>query len=877
MLKKSNFKAKKKGFYYFISLSFVAFLFFILSLDLGKIFDSEKQQLQSFASTFSTPTQLFDEGNKPSFGHMSTKDILPITSNLSKSIYDGIIGNENRNLKEIKIFIKFKNFEKILKDREKALVDNINVGSHNVACKVSDGVNVYKCKVKLKGNRSDHWTSIKRMSLRIDVKDGLIHGMKEFAIQKPGSRQFPYDPVFHNFNNGLERLSAIRQDFYKITLNGESWGVMNAEPVIDEKFLELQEVKRLGIFRISDEKKSAYFRRWNDGRYLDYFISDPSVTINIRGKEEEILQDPILNELYSHIHLSLSSQNGRIFDRDAFIGNLALALAWGDTHSLYPRNMWLTWNPYEQHLEPILTDQGFWRDAKTYTTSISDLPYVYKILFRQNPLSTKELQDELRYLDDFFKENNPIQAVNNLKKDYFPNDQRFTITPIFSNLSFLKENVDEIVQKINLISKKVNKDEPINKITSEQLKKIDKVSEIFHFSDGTIRIFNLLGDEVKVESIGSKDREIIVNKTIAPSRLQDLSFIDIKTDFIGSYSNAIYVKFNINEVVKNNVNTYSLQNLDYKLSSSTNSEKYCDYYEIDDLCVLNGIFNFNETIVFESKTIIEPGTKIILNQGGNLIFKSSLLINGTKESPVNVEGNSSGGIFIKNNKEQVSVIKNTTFNNLATLNSLLSRYTGSVNGYGGIFILEDVNISNGKAEDQLNLINAKINITGLNIDNAISDAFDCDFCEGTIEYLNLKDVGGDGLDISGSKLKVSQMKAKYIKDKAFSVGEKSYAVIDNAEYDTIATGIAVKDSSIVKASNISLKNVGYDSFMTYVKKPFYMGETRLEVTKYTTNNTNNDSANICVREIGTNLIINNENCDVSEIDVDTLYQGRMKK
>ena len=86
------------------------------------------------------------------------------------------------------------------------------------------------------------------MSLRISVKDGLIHGMQEFAIQKPGSRQFPYDTTFHNINNQLERLSAIRQEFFNITLNGESWGVMNAEPVIDEKFLELQEVKRLGIF-----------------------------------------------------------------------------------------------------------------------------------------------------------------------------------------------------------------------------------------------------------------------------------------------------------------------------------------------------------------------------------------------------------------------------------------------------------------------------------------------------------------------------------------------------------------------------------------------------------------------------------------------------
>ena len=44
------------------------------------------------------------------------------------------------------------------------------------------------------------------------------------------------------------------------------------------------------------------------------------------------------------------------------------------------------------------------------------------------------------------------------------------------------------------------------------------------------------------------------------------------------------------------------------------------------------------------------------------------------------------------------------------MDSLLSRYTGSINGYGGTFNLENVSISNGKAEDQLNIINAKVNI-----------------------------------------------------------------------------------------------------------------------------------------------------------------------
>ena len=32
----------------------------------------------------------------------------------------------------------------------------------------------------------------------------MFHGMKEFAIQKPGSRQFPYDPVFPEYGEAKE-------------------------------------------------------------------------------------------------------------------------------------------------------------------------------------------------------------------------------------------------------------------------------------------------------------------------------------------------------------------------------------------------------------------------------------------------------------------------------------------------------------------------------------------------------------------------------------------------------------------------------------------------------------------------------------------------
>ena len=868
MLKKSNFKAKKNNFYFFLTLLFLAIVLIISSLDLRRILETEFQEIHSFAPSFSSVSQLYDEGDITNGIPIKTS-----VSNLLKSLFDGIIEKENSNIKEIKIFIKFKNFEKILEDRKTALLNSINADPRNVSCKISDGIKIYKCKVRLKGDLADHWVSVKRMSLRIDVKGGFIHGMKEFSIQQPRTRQFPYDAVFHDINKEFGRLSGNTSKFYNVKVNGESWGVMNAEPIIDEKYIEINEVKRLGIFRISNQKAWAHSRI--NGSYPHYYISDPSINISMRGNDKLILQNSILNEIYSHIFFSLSNKDGNIFDRQAMIGNLTYALVWGNMHALSNSNAWYVWNTYEKKLEPVLTDQAKWQNTKKYIDSLGSLPFEYKIMFKNNPLKIEELNQELIKLDNFFKKNNPIDNVNSLKKKYFPNDQRFAKTPIYENLSFLNENISEVVNKINLLALLNIASTKMSKITPEQLGQIDKVSEIFHFSDGTIRIYNLLGNEVEAKDIIIGGIESNIDRTIPPSKPESLSFIDIKTNLLGYHVDAISVRFLINGKEKINSNTYSLTKINYGIESLKTAKNYCQYNESDNLCMLKGVMDIDQTVIFNKKTIISPGTKINFREGGNLIFNSSIFINGTTKDPVSFDGNGFGGIYIKNGNEQISIIQNSNFNNLATVDSLLKRYTGSINGYGGTFKLANVTISNGNAEDQLNIINAKVDISDLKISNAISDAFDCDFCEGTIKDINFFDVGGDGLDISGSDLKIIKMYARNIKDKAFSVGEKSLAYIDDAFYDSVATGIAVKDSSMVKASNISLKNIEYDAFMTYVKKPFYDGNTILEINNY--HNYKDEFSNICIREEGTDLIIDNKYCSISDINIEDLYKGRMKK
>ena len=62
---------------------------------------------------------------------------------------------------------------------------------------------------RLKGDLDDHWISNTRLSLRVKLKDKTIYGMNSFSIQKPRSRQHPYEQAFQQVMNQTSNLSQI--------------------------------------------------------------------------------------------------------------------------------------------------------------------------------------------------------------------------------------------------------------------------------------------------------------------------------------------------------------------------------------------------------------------------------------------------------------------------------------------------------------------------------------------------------------------------------------------------------------------------------------------------------------------------------------------
>ena len=212
-------------------------------------------------------------------------------------IYKNIVGYDREKIEPLSIDIEFLEYQKILSDRDRAIKKQILHNPTSVKASISFGGKQYNALVRLKGDLSDHWTSVHRMSLRIKLRgDETILGLNEFNIQKPRTRSFPYDAFFQDVLRSTGNLSS-EHSYVKVNVNGSPWGVMNLESHIDKEFLERNQKKESLVVRFSNEddgfiKKLALIQQTNFTVFLiqEFFLRHISVKKNsIEKKEKYIL------------------------------------------------------------------------------------------------------------------------------------------------------------------------------------------------------------------------------------------------------------------------------------------------------------------------------------------------------------------------------------------------------------------------------------------------------------------------------------------------------------------------------------------------------------------------------------------------------------
>ena len=92
-------------------------------------------------------------------------------------------------------------------------------------------------------------------------------------------------------------------------------------------------------------------------------------------------------------------------------------------------------------------------------------------------------------------------------------------------------------------------------------------------------------------------------------------------------------------------------------------------------------------------------------------------------------------------------------------------------------------------------------------------------------------------------------------------------IVDIAEIDKVGIGIAVKDGSSATISNSSIKSYSLYASMTYDKKGFYEGESRLDIF-----NVGLEGEHPFAMQEQTKLLVDGLMVPEKNIDVRALYQ-----
>jgi hypothetical protein len=296
--------------------------------------------------------------------------------------------------------------------------------------------------------------------------------------------------------------------------------------------------------------------------------------------------------------------------------------------------------------------------------------------------------------------------------------------------------------------------------------------------------------------------------------------------------------------------------------------------------VKKGTWEISKPVVLHGDLVVSEGSVLKFSPDSFLIVKGNLRIDGTEESPVVLASDESeqswGGVYVYSDSSKKAQVKinNVVIKNTKRLSANLLQLTGALTFYNAEVFAKNIVIENTTAEDALNIIHSSISINNLEVLNAYSDAFDCDFCVGFSNEMRFEEIGGDGFDVSGSRVDATVKYADGVVDKIFSIGEKSDVNISLDEAKNCSVVIAVKDASLAKA-DITNSYCEGPSVLTYVKKDFYEGQTSASV-KFSGDLVPDTNRFLAAR--GTKLVVNGKPIKTVPLDVAGLYKfGSMRK
>jgi hypothetical protein len=798
---------------------------------------------------------------------------------------------------------------------------------------------IKKIKIRLKGDNIDHLSDPLKTSFRIKLNsNNKLFGMSKFSIQAPSTRGF-WGEIFYSEMMRELGVLAPRSNFIKLIYNGNDFGIMNIEESFSKELIESQQRKESVILSFNEDKIWEWWKFLKNPVANNIFYTNHKNTfIDVFSSKKIFSKPQLLGDYKKGVSLLRGYVEGKLKPNQVFDYEITSKF-FAMSHILFSssitkdglifNNMRFYFNPLNGKLEPISYDNHTFNFNDFYDKKMffignhsgwkNHLKYDsyeawYQKLFNDPvflDLLNKEvikISNTILYTDkyeDIFKLINEHYVP--ILREEFIDIEKFNVDKFKQRVQFVREY---FLKPIHLRDKEIISLKSIDykskkNILDRQnvLKKMSEVIfayDISNENENLIEIMNPLDYKIIIDEIyftlrkSNRKMSLPLKKSL-PILMEGSEIMQSPNNLIIGYEKPknnniynIFIKIKIAELnktydilVKKNYSSASLSEVFPKTNISKELVKH-DFltFENNSLIIEEGSWTIDKML------IIPKNTKLIIQKGVNLFFKKNtgiisyapIILQGTKKNPINMTGKGDSywnGITVIKANDQ-SKILNTNLSNIEGISSKYWAITGGVSFYKSNIYINNVFIKNINTEDGLNIISSKFEINNLNIENSISDAFDSDFSQGELNggsYINIGfKGGGDGIDFSGSNVRAKNIIFESISDKAMSIGENSIFEGSDISVKNSSVGIASKDGSNVNITHSKFEDISLSALMAYKKKQEY---TNSQLTSK--NITFKNVLNKAISQKGTTILIDDKKIDTESLDVNNLYNTKMKK
>ena len=778
-------------------------------------------------------------------------------------------------LDKIDVEINFDDIIVLEKERAQA-IENKTLGLKDNLTKIDVVVKhndkKIRSKIRLKGGRKIHFEKKKHSSYNFYLdKDKYIYGVNNFSVHKPGARNYIHEWIF---NEMMGDLGLIKQkyEFFELFINGTSNGLYAFEEKMGKEILERNKRKNGPIL-----SSLAEYGRNEYSNAKKLTPSDPIFQVydeKYWNKVENIsLAKTARKKIIEFYNGKRSARN--TFDLEKMAAYFAVLDATYTTHALF-FNSKIYYNPLNGLFEPVPRDghrqlPNYHKfNNNYYDKTILDSLYqpetfeelgnnlqinagrqwwIDKFFLNKNgeinhdfyKLYLKYLTQisSEKYLKSFFDvRKNEIERINShIYSDYFfySSSRNYTW-----GLYYFKK--DDLFHRAKVLRKRLETEKKVISAIIGDDKNL--IIDVGYPPDHTVSYLSYLRfDNLNLKSINcnvaGKEEIKLINKPLnifSNTRIK-LNFV-ISENTVCKSVNISDEKLNQNYLVKiDQLNSFHV----IDKFKQNNKKNYLSFFQEknNNLYLKSDIVVVRENLLIPSNltVIIKSGQKLVLLNNSFIISDSPWIVDGTKKEIVisGLENDLGGGIMIRNS------LKKSYFNNVKF--SHLSGYpsnneiviSGALNFYKTDVLLKNVIFKKTTSEDAMNIINSKFNIKNIKFVDSKSDSIDLDFSNGSMHDAKFINIGNDAIDFSGSSVDLVNIYFETVGDKLISVGENSNVDISNINAQKSLVGIASKDGSIVRASNITMKNVKLP-FLSFNKKfeyrPATMHLSNINVNKF---------------------------------------------